>query len=70
MGLCLSDKMSDVATIRESHPILVSFFTSGTIGRSIIIAGRVSEVVKDGRWDERRNLSQVPSEHPTGLTVD
>ena len=48
MGLCLSEKMSDVAAIQESHPILVSFLTSGPMGRSIIIADRVSGVVKDG----------------------
>ena len=49
MGLCLSEKMSDVAKIQESHPILVSFLTSGPIGRSIITADRICEVVKDGR---------------------
>lgn len=48
MGLCLSEKMSDVAKIQESHPILVSFLTSGPIGGSIIIADRACEVVRMG----------------------
>lgn len=58
-----------VAKIQESCLILVSFLVSGPTGWSTIIADRISDVAKDGRWEERKRnlLSGVPSEAPNKL---